>query len=115
MSKKYRSKMGQRYFAYINSSKWQKKLPFFHSFLMHRDAICPLLPANHVHHLAYWGLGWEIYILHVVPLNKYTHAIVGIFDYAPFLIKFPFNMLLRALCLFWTIAFIPLHLLKLCR
>ena len=111
--KKYRSKMGQRYSEYIHSKRWHRKLPFFHAFLMHQDCLFPWLPANDIHHLAYWGLGWEVYILHVVPLNRATHDFIGMFDYDPLPIKLLVNTSLRLSCLFWTIVFIPLHCLRL--
>ncbi len=102
------------YRSYIHSKEWRSKTKRFHSLLMHRDCLIPLLKANDIHHMTYHGLGKEIFIIDVVPVSKFTHFFADRLRWC-----MPFNMLLRASCLFWTIAFIPLHIvkpfLKLCR
>ena len=104
------------YKGYIHSPQWRQKLPHFHSFLCGQDCIFPWVKANHIHHLTYARLGREIFIIDVVPLHKITHAIVGIFDHAPFLIKFPIDMALRAVTLFWSIVFALFKIIKMiCR
>lgn len=95
------------YDYYIHSKKWRDKLPKFHANLMHRDCLIPLLKANDIHHLTYRNLGKESFIIDVVPLHWLTHWFADRLRWFP-----PFNLLLRVSCLFWTIAFIPLHILK---
>jgi hypothetical protein len=115
-SKKSRNKRYRKpnYGYYIHSKEWYSKLPKFHNNLMHRDCLIPLFKANDIHHLTYDHLGKEAFIIDVVPLCKFTHWFADRLRWFP-----PFNMLLRVSCLFWTIAFIPLHILrpflKLCR
>ena len=67
------SKVKVNYQHYIRSKKWRDKLPKFHSTLMHRDCLIPLLKANDIHHMTYTHLGKEAFIIDVVPLCKFTH------------------------------------------
>lgn len=96
--------MNYRY--YIQSKEWRNKTKKFHTPLMHRDCLIPFLKANDIHHMTYHGLGKEIFIIDVVPLNKFTHFFADRLRWC-----MPFNMLLRASCLFWALVFIPLRVL----
>jgi len=98
------------YEEYIHSQRWHKKPPKFHTCVMHRDCLIPLFKANDIHHLSYTNLGKEAFLIDVVPVSKLTHWFADRLRWC-----MPFNMLLRASCLFWTILFIPLHFFRLCR
>lgn len=79
-----------------------------------RDALLPLLPAQHVDHLHYRNLGnfmGELPLLDVIPLHRKTHALVTNLrrQHQRALVNLP----CRVLAAFWLVVIwiIPVHLL----
>ena len=115
------SKHSREYTQYLKSSTWREKSrwvrsltrPFWLSKKSRgRCVLFPFLPAQQTHHLTYYfifNLGWnefgfEMPFLHLVPLSKFGHDLVG----SKFLwtqpVRFFVNTYLRvAFVILWTI------------
>ena len=110
------------YRNYLNSPTWKNKSRWVRSLTRPwwlpknargRCCLFPFLPAQQTHHLTYYlilNIGWnwfgfEVACVHLVPLSKFAHDLVG----HPFLWKQPVrffaNTYLRlSFLLLWTIC-----------
>ena len=112
----------REYINYLNSSTWRNKSRWVRSltrpFWLPRNSrgkcvLFPFLPAQQTHHLTYYFIlnfggndfGFELPILHLAPLSKVAHSLVGSKILWKQPIRFFVNTYLRiAFLILWTIC-----------
>jgi hypothetical protein len=68
--------LSPEYREYILSEGWRKRSLLIRHCTLNRDALMPLLKANHADHLTYRNMESELFLRDCVPLNFATHWVV---------------------------------------
>ncbi len=94
-----KGKHSSAYLDYLNSEGWKSKSRWVRGLTGNRCCLFPFLRANQAHHLTYYWigkLGWndfgfELPVVHLVPLSEIAHKIV----HFPLLWKQPIRFLVN--------------------